>query len=166
MLNIEDLHDILPFLSPRTITRASAAQFQSKSARTMKIKARNSRSEFIGQIQHVQWVLDIYTSLLAPAQLIKDGFCINLHDSGCTILDYNHHQLASVHEVGSIYPIDLAIVQSGTTMSTILEPTFEDLQEQLRGMSMAMAARPTYNVMHQCLEHLNVTTVHDLACIS
>ena len=52
VLNIEDLHDILPFLVPRTITRASASQVQSKGARTMKIKARNSRSEFIGQIPH------------------------------------------------------------------------------------------------------------------
>ena len=85
--------------------------------------------------------MDIYTSLLALAQLIKDGFCINLHDSGCTTLDSNNHQLASVHKVGSIYLINLAVVQSGTTMSTRLKPTFKDLHERLRGMSMTMAAR-------------------------
>ena len=85
----------------------ASAQVQSKGAGTMKIKVRNSESEFIGQIPHVQWVPDIYTCLLAPAQLIKDGFCINLHESSCTILDSDNCQLTSVHEVGNIYPVDL-----------------------------------------------------------
>ena len=127
--HIEYLHDFLPFPAPKTITTTSGAQVQSKGAGTMKIKVKNGKSEFIGQIPHVQWVPDIYTCLLAPTQLIKDRFCINLHESSCTILDSNNRQLTSVHEVGNIYPVDLAIVQSSTAMSTGLELTPEDLQE-------------------------------------
>ena len=114
---------------------------------------------------HIQWVPDIYTCLLALAQLIKDGFCVNLHEFGCTILDSDNRQLTSIREVGNIYSVDLAIVQSSTAMSTGLELTSEDLQEQLRGMPKAMVARPTYDVMrwHQRLGHLNVAAVRDLA---
>lgn len=64
---------------------------------------------------------------LTLAQLIKDRFCDNLHESGCTILDYDNHWLMRVCEVGNIYPVGLAIVQSGTTMSVGLELTSKNL---------------------------------------
>jgi hypothetical protein len=165
---IQDLHDFIPFSSPKSFTTANGAQVQSKGNGTVKIEVSHQGQKRIVPIPHVQWVPSIYTHLFSPGQLIKDGFKVDLHKEGCTIKDSANKLVAEVHERGNTYPADFSIVQPRNPCPVVhstLEPTAGELNDRLDDAVMALTVKEDYDAMrwHQRLGHLNIADVRSLA---
>ena len=106
--------------------------------------------------------------LFSPDQLIKDGFVVNLHKTGCIVKDPANRLLAEIPERGNTYPASLSIVQSSTPfpmINAINEPMAEDLDERLDCTFIAYTVKTDNDVMcwHQCLGHLNIADLRNLA---
>ena len=129
---IEDLHDFVPFTNPRSFMVANGGKVHSKGNGTVKIEVINCGQNYIVNILHVQWVLNIYTHLFSPGQLIKDGFMVNLHKDGCMVKDPANRLLAEVCEKGNMYPAYFSIMQphrSQSIIQTVTKPTAKELDE-------------------------------------
>ena len=116
---IEDLHDFVPFTSPRSFTAANGAKVHSKGNGTVKIEVTDLGQNYILNIPHVHWVPNIYTHLFSPGQLIKDRFMVNLHKDGCMVTDSANRLLAEVCEKGNTYPAYFSILQPHRSQSII-----------------------------------------------
>ena len=129
--NIEDLHDFQPFSALKSFTAANGGKIYSKGMGTVKIKVSNQKGQYVGEIPHVQWAPEIHTHLFSPGQLIKDGFTVTLHRSGCTILDTKRRLVADICEKSNIYPVNFAIIKSGNlqAMSVFEETNAEELED-------------------------------------
>ena len=102
---IEDLHNFEPFSHPKSFMVANGGEVTSRGMGIIKINVSGSKGQYIIDIPHVQWVPDIHTHLFSPGQLIKDGFMINLHKTGCIIKDPANQLLAEIPETTWRHPI-------------------------------------------------------------
>ena len=164
VLNIEDLHDFKTFSTPKSFTVANGNKILSQGMGTVKIKVSENGAQYIINVPHVQWAPDIHSHLFSPRQLIKDGFMVNLHKTGCTVTDSANQILADVCEKGNTYPANFQIIQPNQpfpTVQAITEPTTNNLKNHLVNTLSALTAKPKNDVMqwHQRLGHLNVVDV-------
>ena len=150
VLNIEDLHDFEMFLMLKSFTVANGNEILSEGMGIVKIKASENGAQYIIDVPHVQWAPDIHSHLFSPRQLIKDGFMVNLHKTGCTVTDSANQTLADVHEKGNTYPANFQIIQPNQpipTVQAITEPTANDLEDRLVNTLSDLTAKPETDVM-------------------
>ena len=161
---IEDLHDFETFLTLKSFTVTNGNEILSQGMGTVKIKVSENGARCIIDVPHVQWAPDIHSHLFSPGQLIKDGFMVNLHKTGCTVTDSANQILADVCEKGNTYPANFQIIQPNQpflTVQAITKPSANDLEDCLVNTLSALTTKPKNNVMqwHQHLGHLNVVDV-------
>jgi Pol polyprotein, beta-barrel domain len=107
---IEDLHSFEPFSHPKSFTVANGGEVTSRGMGIIKINVSGDKGQCIVDVPHVQWAPDIHTHLFSPGQLIKDGFAVNLHRTGCILKDPANQLLADIYEQGNTYPASFLIV--------------------------------------------------------
>ena len=119
VLNIEDLHDFEMFLMLKSFTVANGNKILFQGMGTIKIKVSENGAQYISNVPHVQWVPDIHSHLFSPGQLIKDGFMVNLHKTGCTVTDSANRILADICKQGNTYPANFQIIQPNQPFLTV-----------------------------------------------
>ena len=150
MPNIEDLHSFERFPMPKSFTIANGNEVLSQGMGTLKIKVSDNGTQYVVDVPHIQWAPDIHSHLFSPGQLIKDGFMVSLHKTGCMVTDSANQLLADVHEKGNTYPASFQIIQPSEpfmSIQAIIEPTVSDLEEHLDKTLSALTAKLDNDIM-------------------